>query len=342
MNAWDLGTISGIRIRIHWTFFLLPIYIYFSSLLAGSGIAAATVSILFVLAIFGCVLLHELGHALAARQFGIDTRDITLLPIGGVAALERMPRNPWQELWIAVAGPLVNVTIAATLFVGLSLTPLATAGLAGKFLTQLMFANIVLVVFNMIPAFPMDGGRVLRSVLAMFKDYSVATNIAATVGKIVAISFAFFALTSGNLMLLLVAAFVYFAAHSENVQVAREQYQSSNPRRNSFDSWVDHGTRSKSFKQRGGFHNDGEGDGIWYADASSSSENFSSQNTSSKNTVSVPATLAIHAVAAWLRNQSAAFCSVMDSGKVLGQISRTTVMNACAQGMGNLPIGRLL
>ncbi len=339
MNAWDLGTISGIRIRVHWTFFLLPIYIYFSSLLAGSGIAAASISILFVLAIFGCVLLHELGHALAARQFGIGTRDITLLPIGGVAALERMPRNPWQELWIAVAGPLVNVVIAAILFVGFSLNPLMAPGLISNFLTQLMYANVVLVVFNMIPAFPMDGGRVLRSALAMFNNYGTATRIAATVGKVIAVGFAIFALTSGNLMLLLLAGFVYLAAHSENAHVAQEQQRCSSTQQSpfgrpdhSFQNWTGDRSSDKAFSQDSGSSRDQTDEGIWYAD----------QPLHESNAVSVPATLAIDSVAAWLRNQSATFCSVMDSGKVLGKISRTTVMNACARGMGSLPIGRLL
>ena len=119
-GSWYLGRLTGIDIRIHWTFLLLPVWIYFSSLAAGSGVGAATAAVAFVLAIFGCVLLHELGHSLMARQFGIPTRDITLLPIGGVARLQRMPRNPWQELAIAIAGPAVNVVIATLIFSGLS------------------------------------------------------------------------------------------------------------------------------------------------------------------------------------------------------------------------------
>ncbi|QDV85822.1 site-2 protease family protein [Planctomycetes bacterium TBK1r] len=216
-NSWHLGRYAGIDIRIHWTFLLLPIWIYFSSLAAGSGAVAATVSVAFVLAIFGCVVLHEYGHALTARRFGIGTRDITLLPIGGVASLQRMPRNPWQELAIAVAGPAVNVAIAAVLFVGLpilagvSLLPIAVAGLLAK----LAWVNVVLVVFNMIPAFPMDGGRVLRAMLALVMPYHNATRVAVGVGRFAAVGLGLVGLMSGNLMLVLIAGFVLLAGGAE-------------------------------------------------------------------------------------------------------------------------------
>ena len=108
-DSWNLGRIAGVKLRIHWTFLLLPLWVFLSAVFAGSGTAVAVTSVVFILAIFGCAVLHELGHALAARHYGIGTRDITLLPIGGVAALERMPRNPLQEFVIAIAGPMVNV-----------------------------------------------------------------------------------------------------------------------------------------------------------------------------------------------------------------------------------------
>jgi Zn-dependent protease len=192
----------------------LPAIVGYSALARG-GLFSAIDAVVFVLAIFGCVVLHELGHALAARRFGISTRDITLLPIGGIARLERMPRNPYQEFVIAVAGPAVNVVIAAALFTGLTF-----AGVTGIFdpallLVQLMWANVALVLFNMLPAFPMDGGRVLRSVLAMRMSYERATNIAATIGQGLAIVFAVLGILASNISLLLVALFVFFAARGE-------------------------------------------------------------------------------------------------------------------------------
>lgn len=225
LGSWNLGKFAGIEVRIHWTFLLLPLYIYFSSLVAGSGAVAASVAVLLILAIFGCVVLHEYGHALTARLFGIPTKDITLLPIGGVARLERMPRSPLQELAIAVAGPAVNVVIAFALFAGLafpgvvSLLPVAVV----SFLSKLAWVNVALMVFNMLPAFPMDGGRVLRAGLALFMPYATATRAAARVGQIAAVGFAVLGLVSGNLMLVLLAAFVFLAARGEAMMVDRQQ-----------------------------------------------------------------------------------------------------------------------
>ena len=216
-NSWHLGRFAAIDVRIHWTFLLLPVWIYFSNLAAGSGMVAATVAVLFVLAIFGCVVLHEYGHALTARRFGIGTRDITLLPIGGVASLHRMPRNPLQELAIAVAGPAVNVVIAAALFIALPMiatTSLLPAAVIG-FLSKLAWVNVALVVFNMLPAFPMDGGRVLRASLALAMPYANATRIAVRVGRIAAVGLGVLGLFSGNLMLVALAAFVFMAAGAE-------------------------------------------------------------------------------------------------------------------------------
>ena len=187
----------------------------------GESVSAAFRGVGFILALFGCVFLHELGHAMAASRYGIRTRDITLLPIGGLARLERMPRDPRQELIVALAGPAVNVLIAALLLcVLLVADPAAGLGTllqpGDEFLQQLMWVNLFLVAFNMIPAFPMDGGRVLRSLLARVLNYSSATNVAARVGQVLAIvlgvaGFLFF----GNPFLILIAAFVFFGAQSE-------------------------------------------------------------------------------------------------------------------------------
>jgi Zn-dependent protease len=165
------------------------------------------------------VLLHEYGHALAARKYGIATRDITLLPIGGLARLERMPDKPSQELVVALAGPLVNVIIAAGLFLGLTLTgtwqPLASlTTTSGNLLERLLAVNVFLVLFNLLPAFPMDGGRVLRSLLALQLDYARATRIAARIGQGMAFVFGFIGLFT-NPMLLLIALFVWVGAAQE-------------------------------------------------------------------------------------------------------------------------------
>ncbi len=166
-DSWKLGHLCGIDILVHWSFLIVPVWVALATLAAGATLATAVNATFFIFAIFGCVLLHELGHALAARRFGIRTHDITLLPIGGLARLERMPTRPWQEIAIALAGPAVNLLIAAALIVGLSLAPAfgsfsAFSLLSGSWLTNLAMVNIGLLVFNLLPAFPMDGGRVLR------------------------------------------------------------------------------------------------------------------------------------------------------------------------------------
>ncbi len=217
-----IGRIAGIDVSLHWTLLLL---ILFAGLSAPAGGALGT--ILLLVAVFGCVLLHELGHSLAARQFGIATAGIVLLPIGGVASLERMPRDPWQELWIAVAGPLVNVVSGTALLFALGpVAFLIQGGLVpsavGPWLQYLLFANISLVVFNLLPAFPMDGGRVLRALLSMRMPYARATQTAARVGKFVAAAIGVVGLVYGQFMLLFIAAFVILAGSAEANNVSRE------------------------------------------------------------------------------------------------------------------------
>lgn len=214
-----LGRWFGIDVIVHWTFLLLVGLLMTTQLLTGASWATVAGSTTLLLAVFLCVLLHEFGHALTAQVFGIRTQDITLLPIGGLARLERIPENPWQEFWIALAGPAVNVAIVALLL------PVAVAlgGVhdlwrgdltAASFLAQLISINVTLVAFNLLPAFPMDGGRVLRAVLAMFLPYAKATNIAAACGQVMAVLFGIVGFFT-NWMLMLVAFFVYFAARGE-------------------------------------------------------------------------------------------------------------------------------
>jgi len=214
-----IAKIAGIEVRIHLTFLLLLAWIAISYYQTG-GRDAAIEGVGFILIIFGCVLLHEFGHAIAARAFGILTPDITLLPIGGVARIQRMPDKPWQELVVAVAGPLVNVVIAIILFIILGFQMdwnLATnlSDPEGSMLAKVASVNVMLVVFNMIPAFPMDGGRVLRSLLAMKMGNARATQIAARTGQALAFVLGFIGLFA-NPFLIFIALFVYLGAASEN------------------------------------------------------------------------------------------------------------------------------
>ena len=217
--SFKLGRFLGIDVFVHFTFLILLVVIGIAHWLPERSLATALSGMLFFSLLFLCVLLHEYGHALMARRFGVGTRDITLLPIGGVARLERIPEKPVQELWVALAGPAVNVVIALLLTAWLTLKnawePLSTLGIAdGSLVERLLAVNMGLVIFNMLPAFPMDGGRVLRAVLAMRMDHARATNIAATVGKTMAVLFAIYGLFA-NPMLILIAYFVWSGASQE-------------------------------------------------------------------------------------------------------------------------------
>ncbi|MGB8983463.1 MAG: site-2 protease family protein [Anaerolineales bacterium] len=216
---WKLGTFAGIDVFVHATFLLLIGWIGYSHWLEYESWAKVAEGVLFILALFLCVVLHEYGHALTARRYGVKTRDITLYPIGGVARLERMPEKPIEELWVALMGPAVNVVIAALLFAYLfatnGLVPLTDLTVAsGSFLGRLMTVNISLVLFNLIPAFPMDGGRVLRALLAMRMDYVRATQIAANVGQGLAFLLGLIGLFN-NPFLLFIAFFVWIGASQE-------------------------------------------------------------------------------------------------------------------------------
>ncbi len=207
--------------RVHVTFFLLLLgfgYFFYSQ----GGWPAAVQGIVYILLLFVCVLLHEFGHAIAAKAYGIRTPDITLLPIGGLARLERMPDKPHQELIVALAGPLVNVVIAMGLLVVIvargdlaRLGQLDATTVNVDMIILLFVVNLILVVFNMLPAFPMDGGRVFRALLAMKLNYARATQIAATTGQGMAILFVVLGVLSWNPMLLLIAVFVYLGASQE-------------------------------------------------------------------------------------------------------------------------------
>ncbi len=224
--SWRVATIAGIPVRIHVTFGLLLLFIFGLHLAGGSGVVRSLEGVGLIVAVFGCVVLHEFGHALAARRYGVRTRDITILPIGGLARLERIPTKPFQEIVVALAGPAVNFLIASLLFAHFSLTAFADGGqpaqlaasLQGNFLAELLVINLFLAIFNLVPAFPMDGGRVLRAVLAIRLDYVRATRIAASVGQGIALVFAVLGIF-GNPMLLFIALFVFMGAGQEAAQV---------------------------------------------------------------------------------------------------------------------------
>ncbi|MGE3821780.1 MAG: site-2 protease family protein, partial [Isosphaeraceae bacterium] len=194
-----------------------------AQLARGASPAQAIESVAFVLALFGCVVLHELGHALAARRYGVPTADITLLPIGGVARLQRIPEKPSEELVVALAGPAVNVLIVTLIWL-FGVRPATDLNdprhlLEAGFWPKLLVVNLFLALFNLLPAFPMDGGRVLRSLLAMRLPYPRATRIAASVGQFMAIGFGLLGLSSGNFLLLFIAMFVWIGAEAEAIQV---------------------------------------------------------------------------------------------------------------------------
>ncbi|PSR02200.1 MAG: site-2 protease family protein [Bacteroidetes bacterium QS_8_68_28] len=227
-----IGSVAGIGIFLHWTFGLLVLGVPAFYLWQGAAPRAALAGTAVVGVVFACVLLHELGHALTARRFDVPTRDITLYPIGGIARLQEIPEEAMKELWIAVAGPAVNVVLAAglaalTAGLGLTFTPAVLfdpAGLpAGSVPATLLWINAALAGFNMLPAFPMDGGRVLRALLATRFSYARATQLAANVGQAMALGFGLLGLFGGNLILVFIAVFVYLGAQQEARQATLRQ-----------------------------------------------------------------------------------------------------------------------
>jgi Zn-dependent protease/CBS domain-containing protein len=217
--SWKLVRIAGIDVYVHATFFMVVAWIALIHWNESQSLAAVVEGVGFILALFACVVVHEFGHALTAARYGIRTRDITLLPIGGLARLERMPDVPIQELWVALAGPAVNVVIAILLFGWLQASgawqSVGRIGVAtGGFAERVMFANVFLAGFNLLPAFPMDGGRALRALLATRMEYTRATQRAAVIGQGMAILFGFLGL-QGNPMLIFIALFVWIGAGQE-------------------------------------------------------------------------------------------------------------------------------
>src|SRR4051794_7409303 len=230
-GSFKIGRFSGIEVRMHWTFLLLVAFFAFVGYQSSGSLAGALTPIAVIVALFICVLLHEFGHSLVAQRLGIVVRSITLLPIGGVSNLESIPEKPSDEVKITLAGPLVNVVLAPIFFgVGLLLgaqprmpTDLFTGiGSVGQFFFYLGYLNVVLALFNLIPAFPLDGGRVLRGALATRLGALRATEIASRVGQLFALAFFILGLLGGNFLLALIGVFIFFGANGE-AQMVRQR-----------------------------------------------------------------------------------------------------------------------
>jgi Zn-dependent protease len=218
-----IGSLLGIKLFIHWSFLIILVWIFLMYFRMGHSISAGLDGVFFIIVLFACVIMHELGHALMAKRFKIITRDITLYPIGGIASLESIPEEPSQELKVTLAGPAVNVVIGISIWIYLKATnqiPDPETIRSGNVFTlpfafSIMYANIVLAVFNLIPAFPMDGGRVLRSLLAMKMDPAKATEIAARLGQFLAIIFVFVGFFY-DFWLVFIGMFLFLGASSES------------------------------------------------------------------------------------------------------------------------------
>jgi Zn-dependent protease/CBS domain-containing protein len=233
-GSFTIGRAFGIDVRIHWSFFLLPLFVGFLAYQQSNGSVAATVfSIALILGLFVCVLLHEFGHSVVAQRIGVEVPNITLLPIGGVANLKKMPEKSFDEVKIAVAGPLVNVALAP-IFIVLALavgaplqrglSPITELGSASMFLLYLGLMNVALVVFNMLPAFPMDGGRVLRGLLATRLGAVKATDISATIGQVLAVVIGLGGLlVTRNPFYVLIGIFIFFGATGESQMVRQRE-----------------------------------------------------------------------------------------------------------------------
>jgi Zn-dependent protease/CBS domain-containing protein len=231
-GAFILGRVAGIDLKVHWTFLLLLAYFAFAGYQGSGSVTNALVTALVIVALFVCVVLHEYGHSLVAQRLGIEIQDITVLPIGGVARLKSLPEKPWDEVKIAIAGPLVNVVLAPIFFaiaLLLGASPLDIANILqggnslGQIFAYLGFINVALVVFNLIPAFPLDGGRVLRGLLATRLGAVRATDVSAAIGQLFAVAFFLIGLLGGNFLLALVAVFIFFGATGESQMVRQHE-----------------------------------------------------------------------------------------------------------------------
>lgn len=221
----------GVPVRLHFTFVLLLIFLVFIGI---GGRQSGLTTAIYVFALFASVLLHEMGHTIVTRHYGIRTLEIVMFPIGGVSRPERMPKGR-EELWISLAGPLVNAFIALALFgwiasrQGFEPVELMREPTDANLIQRIAFGNLLLFVFNLLPAYPMDGGRILRAVLSLWKPEDEATRTAAAAGRLLAIAMGLFGLLSANFMLVFIALFVYLGASQEGAVARGRQLTSGFP-----------------------------------------------------------------------------------------------------------------
>ncbi|MEM0994335.1 MAG: site-2 protease family protein [Bacteroidota bacterium] len=239
-GTFKISTFFGIPVQVHWSFALIIVWVIFSGYSNGMDSKGTFWLGMLMLSLFVCVVMHEYGHALTARRFGVNTRDIILLPIGGVARLEKLPEKPMHEFWVAIAGPLVNIALAIILSIYFLIEPWESvlqafryeggAVLARTFIPYLIVMNLGLAAFNLLPAFPMDGGRILRALLSIKMTKAKATQVASIVGQVFALAFvvaSIYPLKSP--MLTLLGVFVFFIARQENRNIQRESKLANTP-----------------------------------------------------------------------------------------------------------------
>ncbi|HZV70282.1 MAG TPA: site-2 protease family protein [Saprospiraceae bacterium] len=234
-GSYHIATISGIPVKVHWSFGLLLLWVVFETSKGGFQPILLLLSLAIVLSVFFCVILHEFGHALAARKFGVKTFDIIMTPIGGIARLERMPDGKGQEFWVAIAGPVVNFLIVGLIWISYAVfkgevLPLFSSSFwnfeqeATSYFKIILLANGYLGAFNLLPAFPMDGGRILRSLLSLRMDRNKATQIASFAGQVIALIMFGYGIMQDRPTLILIGVFIFFAARQENKALQRQTW----------------------------------------------------------------------------------------------------------------------
>lgn len=350
-SSWRIATIFGIPIRLHWTLGLFVLFFVWLAYRESLSTDSIFLVLGFILCLYMCILLHEFGHSLTGKRFGVKTRDIILSPIGGLARLESIPDNPMQEFKIAINGPIVNLIIASLLamvvsFTGLPFLPEIIDGVvridSSNFLQWLMYMNIGVFLFNLIPAFPMDGGRILRSLLSVKMGRTKATFWASSLGKILAIVFIGFAIFKGYFMLILIGPFIYLMAGQEYKQVQLAELMKttklSTIAKNTFTK-VYQGETIESFIEKTNnteessflvFDNNenlaGSLPELFKDEILKNPKNYNLvQDISSKNAKTIDAEQSVDHAFHIMKDEGLAIVGITDKEKVVGVVDRTTI-----------------